>query len=63
MVTGCAIHAGFYDVDHRDYHRWGPDERPHYDAWVAETRRQHLDYNKLKDDDKQAYWNWRHDHQ
>lgn len=61
-ITGCAVHAGFYDRDHHDYHRWRADEQPHFDAWVAETHRQPVAYEKLGDNDKQAYWNWRHEH-
>lgn len=62
MITGCAVHAGFYDADHRDYHRWRPAEQPHYNAWLAEKHRQPVSYEKLGDNDKQAYWDWRHDH-
>jgi hypothetical protein len=62
MLTGCAVHAGYYDVQYRDYHRWGPEERPHYDAWVAETHHERVGYGKLNDRDKQAYWSWRHTH-
>lgn len=62
IITGCAVHAGFYDADHRDYHRWRGDEQPHFDAWVADTHHSRVSYENLDDRDKQAYWNWRHDH-
>lgn len=63
MGTGCAVHAGYYDRAHSDYHRWGPNEREPYARWEAENHRSHTDYTKLNDQDRQAYWNWRHDHQ
>jgi hypothetical protein len=62
IVTGCAVHARYYDNAHRDYHVWGPAEREPYGRWEAENHRTHTDYKKLKSDDRQAYWNWRHDH-
>lgn len=61
IITGCAVHAGFYDRDHGDYHRWRGDEQPHYDAWSRETHHSEK-YQDLHDNDKRAYWNWRHDH-
>jgi hypothetical protein len=61
-VAGCTVHAGYYDVDHRDYHHWSDAEREPYGRWEAENHRQHEDYDKLKKEDKQAYWDWRHDH-
>jgi hypothetical protein len=62
-LSGCAVHARYYDTGHADYHAWGPDERDQYTRWESEQHRQHVDYKKLKKDDQQAYWNWRHDHQ
>jgi hypothetical protein len=62
MITSCTVHAGYYDADHRDYHRWGPAEQPHFDAWIGETHHAPVKYEKLRDEDKRAYWNWRHDH-
>jgi hypothetical protein len=62
IISGCAVHAHYYDTAHRDYHTWGPAEREPYARWEAENHRPHTDYGKLKDDDRQAYWNWRHDH-
>ena len=62
IFAGCAVHARYYDTAHRDYHTWGPAEREPYTRWEMENHRPHTDYGKLKADDRQAYWNWRHDH-
>jgi len=59
---GCAVHARYYDSAHNDYHVWVPAEREPYARWEAEQHRSHVDYKKLKKEDQQAYWNWRHDH-
>jgi len=39
-----------------------PAERERYTRWETENHRSHADYGKLKANDRQAYWNWRHDH-
>ena len=56
------MHARYYDSVHADYHTWGPGEREPYGRWEAEQHRSHVDYKKLKENDRQNYWNWRHDH-
>ncbi len=62
IATGCAVHARYYDRAHSDYHVWGAAEVQPYGRWETENHRTHVDYGKLKDKDRQAYWNWRHDH-
>jgi hypothetical protein len=52
MITGCAVHARYYDSVHADYHTWGPAEREPYGRWEAEQHRSHVDYKKLKDNDR-----------
>ena len=61
-LSGCAVHARYYDAGHADYHAWGPGERGHYNRWEAEQHRRHEDYKRLNEKDRQDYWNWRHDH-
>jgi hypothetical protein len=62
VATGCAVRARYYDAPHSDYHRWGAAERGPYSRWEAEQHRSHEDYRRLRQQDRQAYWNWRHDH-
>jgi hypothetical protein len=64
-VTGCTVRAGYraYDPYHSDYHVWDGAEVGFYNQWAVETHHDpHRDFRKLKRDDQQAYWNWRHDH-
>ena len=62
FIAGCAVHARYYDGPHGDYHYWGSAEVRPYASWEVEVHRPHTDYKKLKPGDRQAYWNWRHDH-
>ena len=60
-VSACATHR-YYDSDDRVYHRWNHDEVVFYQRWERETRRPHVDYDRRSDNDRRAYWHWRHDH-
>lgn len=67
MLTGCAgarIGVGYryYDPGHADYHVWSDSESGYYNQWVIENRRQNREFRKLRREDQQAYWQWRHDH-
>jgi hypothetical protein len=66
-TVGCAgsVRVGYrsYDPYHRDYHVWGPGEGVYYNQWAVETHRQpSRDYRKLRKNEQQDYWKWRHDH-
>jgi hypothetical protein len=30
--------------------------------WVRENHRKNQNFSKLREEDQQAYWRWRHDH-
>jgi hypothetical protein len=65
MFTGCAgarIGYRYYDPGHSDYHVWNDSERGYYNQWVIENHRQNQDFRKLRREDQQTYWQWRHDH-
>lgn len=62
LLLGSCVHGGYYDYRYHDYHHWGAGEREPYSHWEAENHRQHVDYSRLSDKDKQSYWEWRHDH-
>jgi hypothetical protein len=59
--TGCAVHARVYDSYDHGYRAWAP-ESGFYVRWEHETHRSHKDFNKRSEQDKNAYWKWRHDH-
>ena len=62
VIGACATHE-YYDPEYRVYHRWDGNERGYYNRWEVENHRHHVDFFNLKDDDRRAYWHWRHDHQ
>jgi hypothetical protein len=59
--TGCVARARVYDSYDHHYRAWAP-ESGFYVRWEHETHRSHMDYKKRGDDDKNAYWKWRRDH-
>lgn len=52
----------YYDAPHSDYHYWTRDEYVPYGRWEAEQHREHMEYRKLNEQDRAAYWEWRHSH-
>jgi hypothetical protein len=61
-VSSCAVRARYYDTRYHDYHRWNAAEAGPYSRWEAERHRPHTDYRRLSPGDREAYWEWRHDH-
>ena len=52
----------FYDRKHHDYHEWGSREDEAYRRWHADRHRKYIEYGRLSPAQRQAYWNWRHEH-
>jgi hypothetical protein len=52
----------FHDRGHNDDHEWNSHEDKAYRMWAKEQHRKYVDFHKLKEEDQQAYWGWRHDH-
>jgi hypothetical protein len=54
----------YYDRDHKDYHQWNSDEDRAYHQWYADRYRGKgfRDFKKLKHNEQEEYWKWRHDH-
>ncbi len=59
FLSGCTVHAGYYDPYYHDHHNWN-GEVVYYGQWEHDTHRDHMDFNKRNDGDKKAYWDWRH---
>lgn len=57
-------HSGrkYHDNQHNDDHEWNNHEDQAYRMWGKENHRKYKDFSRLKDNDRQAYWGWRHDH-
>jgi hypothetical protein len=52
----------YHDKQHNDDHEWNNQEDQAYRVYVKDNHRKYRDFDKLKDNDRQAYWGWRHDH-
>ena len=52
----------YHDKDHNDDHRWNTNEDKAYRVYVKENHRKYNSFDKLKDDEQQNYWRWRHEH-
>ena len=52
----------YHDAQHNDDHAWNSHEDRAYRIWVKENHRKYNDFARLKEEDQQAYWAWRHEH-
>ncbi len=52
----------YHDRDRHDDHVWNDREDRAYRMWLKETHRKHRDFDRLREEDRQAYWAWRHEH-
>jgi hypothetical protein len=52
----------YHDAKHNDDHVWNDHEDKAYRIWAKDNHRKYRDFAKLKVEDQQSYWDWRHDH-
>jgi len=52
----------YHDKNHNDDHEWNGQEDKAYRVYVKENHRKYRDFSKLKDNERQGYWDWRHEH-
>jgi hypothetical protein len=52
----------YHDQKHNDDHEWNAHEDRAYRLYVKENHHKYRDFAKLKEEDRQAYWGWRHEH-
>jgi hypothetical protein len=52
----------YHDKQHNDDHEWNSHEDQAYKIWAKENHRKYSDFSKLKEQDQQNYWGWRHEH-
>ena len=52
----------YHDKQHNDDHEWNGQETKAYSTYAKENHRKTGDFSRLKEEDQQNYWNWRHDH-
>ena len=52
----------YHDKAHNDDHQWNANEDKAYGVYVKDNHRKNTSFVKLKVNDQQAYWGWRHEH-
>jgi hypothetical protein len=52
----------YHDEKNNDDHEWNSREDKAYRAYNTENHRKSVEFSKLKPEDQQAYWGWRHEH-
>jgi hypothetical protein len=52
----------YHDKQHNDDHAWNGQEDKAYSVYAKQNHRKAGDFSKLKEEDQQNYWNWRHEH-
>jgi hypothetical protein len=52
----------YHDRDHKDDHVWNNHEDKAYRIWAKENHRKYRNFEKLREQDRQSYWAWRHNH-
>ncbi|MDP9114736.1 MAG: hypothetical protein M3O20_13790 [Acidobacteriota bacterium] len=52
----------YHDAKHNDEHAWNDHEDRAYRMWAKENHRKYRDFGKVKAEDQQSYWDWRHEH-
>lgn len=52
----------YHDNERNDDHEWNNHEDQAYRRWGKENHRKYIQFSKLHDNDRQAYWGWRHEH-
>ncbi|MBV9498759.1 MAG: hypothetical protein JO138_05260 [Acidobacteriaceae bacterium] len=57
------VHHRYYDPEYRDYHQWNADEERYWHEYRAEEHRPYIDWDRASDQQRRAYWRWRHAHQ
>ena len=52
----------YHDKQHNEDHQWNSQEDRAYRVYAKENHHKYRDFSKLHENDRQAYWGWRHDH-
>lgn len=55
-------HQVYHDKKHHDEHQWNDHEDRAYRIYLKDHHRKYEDFNRLRERDQEAYWNWRHSH-
>jgi len=61
--TSCVHKAPrYHDAYYNDWHKWNEREMDFYERWCKETHRDpNIDFARLRPDDQEEYFKWRHE--
>jgi hypothetical protein len=52
----------YHDNQHNDDHEWNNHEDRAYRMYAKQNHRKYVAFTRLNENDRQAYWGWRHEH-
>jgi hypothetical protein len=52
----------YHDTARNDDHEWNNHEDRAYRMWAKENHRKYRSFGTLREEDRQSYWGWRHEH-
>jgi hypothetical protein len=52
----------YHDEKNNDDHDWNNHEDRAYRIWVKENHRKYETFERIREEDRQRYWVWRHEH-
>jgi hypothetical protein len=52
----------YHDQKHNDDHKWDSHEDKAYRIYVKQNHRHYQSFERIKEEDRQSYWAWRHEH-
>jgi hypothetical protein len=52
----------YYDADRKDYHQWNEAEQRAWHHYWEEQRHAAIDWQRANEEQRRAYWRWRHEH-
>lgn len=59
LLTGCTVHARYYDPYYHDYHP-ASGEVVYYNQWERDSHHDHVELKKRNKEEQKEYWDWRH---
>ena len=52
----------YHDKGRNDEHHWDNHEDRAYRMWAKENHRKYQNFERLRAEDQERYWAWRHEH-
>jgi len=56
------VARSYHDKQNNDDHEWNNHEDQAYRTYAKQNHRKYRNFDRLNENDQQAYWGWRHEH-